>query len=62
MASAGLPKKPVMKRMARTVLMLAAVTIGIWKTTKRRRVAMYTGLRPSAGSSWRGERNMGPIP
>jgi hypothetical protein len=39
-ARAGLPKSPVKKRMARTVLMFVAVMIGICNTTKSRRVPM----------------------
>jgi hypothetical protein len=61
-ARAGLATNPVKKRNARIVEKFLAVTMGTLKRTKIASVMMYTGLRPSDGSSWSGVKNIGPMP
>ena len=61
-AKTGLPAKPVKNRRPNTVDIFFAVTIGTCKIKNRARVLIYTGLRPMGGISWRGHKNIGPMP
>ena len=61
-ASAGLAMNPVKNRNARMTEKLCVVTIGTLNMTNMASPMIYTGLRPYEAISWRGVRNIGPIP
>lgn len=61
-ARQGLPQKPVNHRKNKNTAMFGARPTGSWNKTKAKRVQKKIPVRPSLGSSERGDHSIGPRP